>query len=72
MPSHRIPEIRNVPRFYRTVKIGRGGDRMTVSEHDTFLAAEQVAQVFPSEKGAVIRIESVIKSADNPAEEKRS
>ncbi|HEY2252898.1 MAG TPA: hypothetical protein VGH74_17625 [Planctomycetaceae bacterium] len=72
MPSHRIPETRHVPRFYRAVIIGRGGDRITVSEHDTFLAAEQVAQVFPSEDGAVIRIESVIKSADNPAKERRS
>ena len=60
MPSHASPKTQSARRFYRVVAVAQDGRRMTLSEHNSFLAAEQARKMMPSEDGLEIRIESAV------------
>lgn len=69
MPSHSNPKTKSAERNYRVVAVSRDGKRTTISQHISFLAAEQARTLVASEEGVEIRIESAVGTAPIRADE---
>lgn len=60
MYSHTPPKYQYVERTYRVVIVRHGGERSTLSEHDSFLAAERARRMLCSQEDMEIRIETAV------------